>query len=318
MANVRVPTDFPTIAAAMSNVNPGDTIVLDPGYRNETATVSVNGLTIDGTASSLNIHLQLGFGVLAVNLGGDAPMSVADNASDNAILGNAGANMITVTAGNDVVDGGAGSDRLVVNYSAATLPVSSLITNPLIAGTTDGYAGSFTDLVGLISNHSVIFDNIDNFDIRTGSANDIITTGGGDDTIEGGGGADAINGGAGFEFASYAHSKAAGTVKLSTNAGNSGGDAGGDTLSGIEGIIGSAFNDTLIAFTNGSAAVLIGGAGNDNYTVFSAAQQVVEQPGQGSDVVWSTASYTIPANVEALYVVGTGLTGTGSAGDEIL
>jgi Ca2+-binding RTX toxin-like protein len=169
MANVRVPTDFPTIAAAMSNVNPGDTIVLDPGYSNETATVSVNGLTIDGTASSLNIHLQLGFGVLAVNLGGDAPMSVADNASDNAIVGNAGANMITVTAGNDVVDGGAGSDRLVVNYSAATLPVSSLITNPLIAGTTDGYAGSFTDLVGLISNHSVIFDNIDSFDIRTGS-----------------------------------------------------------------------------------------------------------------------------------------------------
>ena len=44
MANVRVPTDFPTIAAAMSNVNPGDTIVLDPGYSNETATVSVNDI----------------------------------------------------------------------------------------------------------------------------------------------------------------------------------------------------------------------------------------------------------------------------------
>ena len=45
---------------------------------------------------------------------------------------------------------------------------------------------------------------------------------------------------------------------------------------------------------------------------------MTETAGGGSDTVVATVDYTMPANVEALYLVGTGLTGTGSAGADTL
>jgi Ca2+-binding RTX toxin-like protein len=182
---------YPTIAAAMAAAIPGDTIALENGYSNETATVTVNLLIFNGAASSQNINLLLGSGVLGLVLTGNAPIAVSDNAANNAIVGNAGGNALTVTGGADTVDGLTGNDRLVVNYSSATLPVLSAT---LSAGTLDGSAGTFTDGLG---GHTVTFDNIDSFDIRTGSAIDVITSGGGDDALNGGVGADTMAGGAG-------------------------------------------------------------------------------------------------------------------------
>ena len=37
-----------------------------------------------------------------------------------------------------------------------------------------------------------------------------------------------------------------------------------------------------------------------------------EAVGAGYDIVAARANYTMPANVEALYMIGAGLTGTGS------
>jgi serralysin len=45
---------------------------------------------------------------------------------------------------------------------------------------------------------------------------------------------------------------------------------------------------------------------------------VTELSGEGYDIVVSTVTYTIPAEVEALYLKGAGLIGTGSGGDDIL
>jgi hypothetical protein len=255
---VHVPSDYPTIAVAMGHVIPGDTIQLDTGYSNETATVTVNGLIVSGTSSSQNIHLLLGSGIATMTLMGDAPIAVDDNAGNNGIVGNAGANTLKVTAGTDIIDGLTGSDLLVVDYSAATQPVSSLVTNPITNGTLDGIAGSYNDSAG----HTVIFDNIDRVNIRSGGGNDTITTGGGNDVIEGEPGADALNGG-GIDTASYAHSGAAVTVNLATSTGL-GGDAQGDTLAGIENLLGSAFGDTLVG--NSGANRLSGGAGADTLT----------------------------------------------------
>ena len=38
----------------------------------------------------------------------------------------------------------------------------------------------------------------------------------------------------------------------------------------------------------------------------------------GGDTVVATVNYTLPANVEALYMIGSGLTGTGSANADSL
>ena len=78
---------------------------------------------------------------------------------------------------------------------------------------------------------------------------------------EGGDGGDTLTGGASTgDIVSYASSDAAVTVNLTTPAA-SGGHAEGDTISGFEGVIGSAFDDTLTGTTSDNT--LSGGAGDD-------------------------------------------------------
>ena len=45
---------------------------------------------------------------------------------------------------------------------------------------------------------------------------------------------------------------------------------------------------------------------------------MIEAANGGYDTIMATVSYTLPANVEALYVNGSGLTGTGSSGADTL
>ena len=79
---------------------------------------------------------------------------------------------------------------------------------------------------------------------------------------------------------------------------------------------GSAGADTLIS--TGGANTLVGLGGDDLYYVNDSGDTVTETAGGGYDTVVATVDYTMPANVEALYLVGTGLTGTGSAGADTL
>ena len=90
--------------------------------------------------------------------------------------------------------------------------------------------------------------------------NDTLSGGAGDDLLDGGGGADVIQGGSGSDTASYESSPASVTVNLAAGTGV-GGDAQDDTLSGVENLTGSDYDDTLVG--DGVANVLTGGAGND-------------------------------------------------------
>ena len=59
--------------------------------------------------------------------------------------------------------------------------------------------------------------------------------------------------------------------------------------------------------------VLEGGTGDDTYVVYAATDQVIEQSGQCSDLVQSSASYTLTDNVEKLTLLGsTAINGTGN------
>ena len=92
------------------------------------------------------------------------------------------------------------------------------------------------------------------------AANDTLYGGEGDDVLTGGAGADALHGGAGRDTLSYEGSSAGVTVDLSTGTAD-GGDARGDTFSGMEDIIGTAREDRLTG--DGNANRLYGGAGRD-------------------------------------------------------
>jgi Ca2+-binding RTX toxin-like protein len=97
------------------------------------------------------------------------------------------------------------------------------------------------------------------------------------------------------------------------------GGAGNDVLSGGNGgndyLVGGAGDDTLIDGGPGSASTLQGGIGNDTYVVQSTNDSIVEFAGEGTDTVQTAlSSYILPANVENLTFLGSGLhTGVGNA-----
>ncbi|MFM9385112.1 calcium-binding protein, partial [Pseudomonas sp. UV AK001] len=118
------------------------------------------------------------------------------------------------------------------------------------------------------------------------SGDDEINGLGGNDVIIGSAGADKIDGGAGFDTVDYSASSAGVNVDIRPGTGlpGTGGDAQGDTLTGIEKVIGSAFNDT---FTTDAYlfATYDGGAGDDIYYVNGGGVTVIEQAGGGNDEV---------------------------------
>ncbi|MGL4962772.1 MAG: calcium-binding protein [Inquilinus sp.] len=127
--------------------------------------------------------------------------------------------------------------------------------------------------------------------------NDIINGLDGVDMLTGGQGSDVLNGGSGTDTAAYSSSAAGVTVDLAAGTG-SGGDAEGDTLIGIESVLGSDFVDHLyggagndILSGSGGDDVLWGGAGADyfldptavvSYQGSSAAVRVDLRVGSGS------------------------------------
>ncbi len=176
----------------------------------------------------------------------------------------------------------------------------------LIKGTTGNDTLVGTDL------YDVIFGGAGNDTIDGGAGNDKLYGGDGNDTFLGGAGEDQMSGDAGIDTVDYSNSQAAVTVSLSTGTG-SGGDAQGDTLSGIENLIGSNDRDhgdnlrgdggnniidggwgSDFLFGSGGNDTLIGGAGSDTMSGGRDADtfvfNTVHRPGgdvfiEGNDVI---------------------------------
>jgi len=110
------------------------------------------------------------------------------------------------------------------------------------------------------------------------------------------------------------------TLNGTTGADTLTGGAGNDTLNGNAGndtLIGNAGNDTLNGGTGNDA--MKGGLGNDIYVVDSTSDVITENLNEGTDLVQSSVTYTLVANVENLTLTGTSaISGTGNALDNVL
>ncbi|MCE4536433.1 PA14 domain-containing protein [Pelomonas sp. P7] len=237
--------------------------------------------TYAGSGGGVQVNLGTGTG-----RGGDAEgdrLSGIENliGSDFAdvLTGDAGRNVLTGGRGDDVLDGGDGADTLdggdgsdTASYASAAAGVRASLAAPATntgAAAGDSYL-SIENLAG--SNYD---DRLEGDD----QAN-VITAADGDDVLVGGAGADTLQGGAGNDTADYGASAQAVQVSLAAGSG-SGGDAQGDTLAGIENLIGSAFNDVLTGDAGDNR--LVGGAGND--LLDGGAGADVLDGGSGTDTV---------------------------------
>jgi Ca2+-binding RTX toxin-like protein len=157
--------------------------------------------------------------------------------------------------------------------------------NPTLAGTfNDSISGGNGDdlLSGLTANDTLNGEN-GNDTLVGGTGNDRLFGGNNNDLLIGGDGADSLSGGGGTDTASYVGSAAA--VAVTVNGAARGGDAQGDTLTGIENLVGSSFNDTLTG--DGSANLLDGAAGDDRLYGRGGADTLLA--GAGADTVFGGA-----------------------------
>lgn len=233
--------------------------------------------------------------------GGDHDDVIHGNEGDDVLYGDEGDDVLFGNHGLDLLNGGDGKDT--ADYSAG-----SAVTVDLQNG---AVSGGFAEGDTLISIENVIgSDSSDSADrdYLYGDAEDNHLQGmAGNDILEGGAGADIIDGGAGWDYARYTRSSTGVTVNLFSGI-NTDGDAAGDTLIGIEAVVGSSHNDSITGGNSndhlrGEAGndVLSGGAGSDQLFggegddtfVYVQGRDSINEQGTGIDRVEFDASWNI-------------------------
>lgn len=225
--------------------------------------------------------------------------SVSGTSGNDTITGNALDNTIYDLGGDDVLDGAGGSN--VINYSLLS---GNSVTVNLSTNSADDDAGAgandtltnFVSIVGSNQGDNLTGDGAANT-INGGDGDDSIFGLGGIDTLNGGNGDDSITGGTGADFINGGDDtdRVLYDVAINVNfsgsisagqAANSASD--GDTLTSIEEVTTSGFDDTITA---GSATVsVVAGAGND--TIISTVQSTSNNIDGGTDTTGDILDYT--------------------------
>jgi Ca2+-binding RTX toxin-like protein len=213
-----------------------------------------------GTVASGSIS---GTFVLATN-GNVYFVTSATISSNVGVTSGVSGTVFTATVGDndsDSLGGSAGSDTM---YGGAYR------TNVANTGSDTIYGYGGNDLVFGGGGNDSLYGGDGNDFLAGGTGNDRLDGGSGSDTLAGGAGNDSFYGGSGLDYFDYRDSTAGVSVNLTTNS-FSGGDANGDVnLGGMDAVLGSAFNDTLVGFDDSSSStsdsytnVIDAGAGND-------------------------------------------------------
>ncbi len=243
--------------------------------------------------SAAGVTVDLGAGT---GTGGDAQGDtltgierVMGSDHGDTLTGDANANLLIGRGGDDVLTGLGGRDKLRGD-----------------AGEDELYGGDERDV------------------LEGGADDDILDGGDGDDRLTGGAGGDDIDGGAGEDTALYTGSGSGVTISLAAGSA-SGGDATGDTLTGIEHLTGSDHGDTLRGDSGantlngrGGADILFGFEGNDRL-IGGDGDDTLLNGAEGRDVLIGGGGrdFLIGGADADRFVFREGDTGTGAAADRI-
>ncbi|WP_395022610.1 beta strand repeat-containing protein, partial [Dongia sp.] len=247
-------------------------------------------------------------------------------ASIENLTGSAFNDVLSGNGSANVIDGGAGIDT--ADYSKAASAV--YIRN-------DGTASSWGEAAGdMLVNVERMIGGAYNDQIQGGSGNDFLDGGASNDRLEGFNGDDTyvvdnvndfIN-----EYANYGTDTVQSSINWTlivnlenltltgTSAINGTGNSVDNVITGNSAantLTGAAGNDTL----DGGAGndTLVGGTGDDTYVVDNAGDVVTESASEGTDLVKSSVSWTLGANLENLTLTGSNaVDGTGNSGSNSL
>ncbi|NMF99635.1 cadherin-like domain-containing protein [Aromatoleum toluolicum] len=272
------------------------------GSTTATVTIDVRSVSNGNTADTVDLSLvgnyqasyidgKNGADSLTGAMGGDILIGGAGNSADT-LIGSDGNDLLVGGDGNDALSGGAGNDILrgglgngdsmdggsgsedLLDYSNGTSAINFTLVQSsnsmLIANGTGGLGNNdtYANMEGVIGTG--------NSDTITGSSsNDIIRGGGGNDTLDGAGGNDLL------DFSDATGSISFALVQGSSATPFSATGLGTDSYKNFEGIIGTAFADTLTG--SSSADELRGGGGNDTIAGGDGNDRLVG--GDGADIL---------------------------------
>ncbi len=278
---------------------------------------------------------------LTANLENLTLIADASNATGNTLN-----NVLTGNYLDNVLDGGLGADTMRGQFGNDTYVVDNT-GDAVIEFAYEGIdlvKSSFTYTLGENLENLTLLgtlalngtgNELDNL-LTGNSARNTLTGGVGNDTLDGGAGADTLIGGPGAD--TYIVDSAADTV---TERAGEGSDTVVSSITitlaaNVEGLVligTSAINGTGNALNNllaGNSAnntlsggagtdTMLGGTGDDIYIVDNVGDGVVENFGEGADLVQSSVTYALNENLENLTLTGTSaINGAGNALDNVL
>ncbi|MFN9614075.1 MAG: cadherin domain-containing protein, partial [Dolichospermum sp.] len=284
---------------------------------------------IDTVESSITWTLKTNLENLTLQ--GTSAINGTGNTLNNIITGNTGNNVLNGGLGNDTLIGGAGNDSYYVDNTADTITelvsqgtdiVFTTVTYTLTPNTENLTLQGTTAINGTGNN----LNNI----ITGNTGNNVLTGGAGADTLIGGLGNDSyyvdntadiitesVNQGTDSVFSSVTYTLTTNTENLTLQGTAAINGTGNDLNNSITGnaaaniLTGGLGNDTLTGDLGNDT--LTGGAGNDSYYLDNTADIITENLNEGTDIVFTTVTYTLTTNTEHLTLQGTtAINGTGN------
>lgn len=212
------------------------------------------------------------------------PGNISLTGGNDSLYGGSGADSLYGDSGNDelyggddddMMFGGSGTDTFYGGLGKDTVSFADSFF-ALTVNYTGGGAGNLVN--------AGITENMQGVESVIGTTlGDTFTGDAASQTFNGGAGNDTMNGNGGTDYASYSDATSGITVDLSISgiSQNVGGGQGFDTLTNMEGIIGSDYDDTL--FGSSVNDVIYGGDGNDTILLRSGTSGF---PSPGSDTIY--------------------------------
>jgi Ca2+-binding RTX toxin-like protein len=246
----------------------------------------------------------IGNGILNIIWGQDGDDSIFGGGGNDYLFGGEDNDVLNGGASNDTLQGDAGDDVFIIeSASDNVIELANQGYDHVFSSVSFSLAGDYVEAISLTGSANInAYGNSLNNELRGNSGanklygydgNDTYYVDDNDDVFEAsGGGTDTI-------VANSHYSLTQAHVENLTLSGSADINGFGNSLSNV--IRGNAGDNALL-----------GGAGNDTYYIQNAGDSIGEAANNGTDKVFSSVSFTLPANVERLELTGNAFFGIGN------